>query len=386
MGCQICQEDGFFAAIILMACLHGILLASILLLSKQLRSRANICLAFVLLEMSIMLAYEFSYYVEFGKYIPLIFHFFPYYIVTIIPVGIFYFVIFLIQPEHKLNFREKLPFIAIGLDLLVDILFIPLYLFIENPEKLGIYEIYLDLLTQVIGLISSLILLPWALRRVKQYQTFLYANYSTTSGKSLAWLRNFLLWLAMLIMIWLISFIQQLANGIEAYIWTYEFVTLGLIISLFWAGYFVILKSNWFQIVPFDHTEKAPGSEGKLSVKTSQYHEKILALMKEESLYENPELTLDSLSKQLDISSGYVSRIINEKEGKNFFEFVNTYRIEAVKERLMNPSFSHYSIMGIALECGFKSKSTFNAVFKKFTGYTPSAFKRSQQDSSSKVS
>ena len=85
---------------------------------------------------------------------------------------------------------------------------------------------------------------------------------------------------------------------------------------------------------------------------------------------------MDTLAEKMDLSNGYLSKIINQKEGKNFYEFINTYRIKAVKRNLNTPTYSHYSILGIGLEAGFKSKSTFNAVFKKMTGMTPSAYKK----------
>ena len=82
------------------------------------------------------------------------------------------------------------------------------------------------------------------------------------------------------------------------------------------------------------------------------------------------------LAAKMKLSNGYLSQIINQKEGKNFFDFINGYRVEEVKRNLANPNFDHFSILGIGLEAGFKSKSTFNAVFKKMTGHTPTAYKR----------
>ncbi|MBV6655045.1 MAG: AraC family transcriptional regulator, partial [Mameliella sp.] len=70
-----------------------------------------------------------------------------------------------------------------------------------------------------------------------------------------------------------------------------------------------------------------------------------------------------------------LSAIINSCLGKNFHDFVNEYRIEEVKRRILDPAYDHWSLLGIALDCGFNSKSTFNRIFKKFTGYTPRAFK-----------
>ena len=101
--------------------------------------------------------------------------------------------------------------------------------------------------------------------------------------------------------------------------------------------------------------------------------------MEEEHLYRDATLDMEMLSGRLELSKGYVSQIINQKEGKNFFEFINHYRVNDVKSKIGNTKFKHLSLLGIALEAGFSSKSTFNAAFKKITGLTPSAFQKQQQ-------
>ena len=96
--------------------------------------------------------------------------------------------------------------------------------------------------------------------------------------------------------------------------------------------------------------------------------------------YLKPNLNLNDFAKQAGIPSAQVSKILNSKYNQNFNEFINTFRIEEVKSKLNAPNYSHYSILGIALECGFNSKATFNRVFKNITGQSPSAFKKSQID------
>ena len=100
-------------------------------------------------------------------------------------------------------------------------------------------------------------------------------------------------------------------------------------------------------------------------------------LMKEEKLFLDQELDLKSLADKLKLSSGYLSQIINKYEQKNFFDFINGYRVEEVKSKIPDPAYQHLSLLGIAFESGFKSKSTFNLAFKKHTGMTPSGFKKS---------
>jgi AraC-like DNA-binding protein len=67
--------------------------------------------------------------------------------------------------------------------------------------------------------------------------------------------------------------------------------------------------------------------------------------------------------------------VINEHFKLNFFDFVNQYRVEAFKERIVNPKYGNFSLLGVAFECGFNSKSAFNRIFKKSTGLTPSQYK-----------
>jgi AraC-like DNA-binding protein len=99
--------------------------------------------------------------------------------------------------------------------------------------------------------------------------------------------------------------------------------------------------------------------------------------METEKPHLNENLTLGELANNLEILPNNLSRLINEEFGKNFHEFVNAYRIDEVKKSLADPKFAHYSLLGIAFECGFNSKSTFNSVFKQLTGKTPSAYRKS---------
>lgn len=72
-----------------------------------------------------------------------------------------------------------------------------------------------------------------------------------------------------------------------------------------------------------------------------------------------------------------ISQSINREEGVGFNDFVNQYRVEDVKEKLSDPSFTHLTMLGIAESAGFKSGSVFNTAFKKYTGTTPSKYKKS---------
>jgi AraC-like DNA-binding protein len=106
------------------------------------------------------------------------------------------------------------------------------------------------------------------------------------------------------------------------------------------------------------------------------WRDKLLALMAAEQPWLEPELTLAELAQRLRLHPAQLSKIINLGCGQNFSDFVNRYRVEEAQRKLADPRFAHYSLVGVALESGFNSKSTFNRVFKKITGQVPGELAR----------
>jgi AraC-like DNA-binding protein len=105
-----------------------------------------------------------------------------------------------------------------------------------------------------------------------------------------------------------------------------------------------------------------------------QLQNRLDALMREQKPWLEPNLNLNELAVQMDLNSVQLSHLINKGFGQNFNDFVNAYRVEAVKESMMDSKKQHLSILGHAYECGFNSKATFNRAFKKLTGTAPSTF------------
>jgi AraC-like DNA-binding protein len=113
--------------------------------------------------------------------------------------------------------------------------------------------------------------------------------------------------------------------------------------------------------------------------RADDYVKRLLSVMENERPYTDGKLTLPKLAKRLSMSSHHLSQILNERVKQNFFDFVNSYRIEEAKRKLVEPATRHYSILGIAEEVGFNSKSAFNNAFKKHTNMTPTEFKKRVQ-------
>ena len=112
------------------------------------------------------------------------------------------------------------------------------------------------------------------------------------------------------------------------------------------------------------------------SERAEAYLKKLLGLMERERPYIDGSLTLSKLAAKLSVPPHHLSQIINERLNQNFFDFVNSYRVEEAKRQLLDDTKKHYSLLAIAEEVGFNSKSAFNAAFRKQTNTTPSDFRK----------
>jgi len=107
--------------------------------------------------------------------------------------------------------------------------------------------------------------------------------------------------------------------------------------------------------------------------KAHQINEKLLKTMEDKNIYLEPDLSLNKLAEIMQVKPNYLSQVINQYHKQNFFEFINTYRIQEAKYLLRETSLK---IEAVAYDSGFNSLSTFNSVFKKMTGSTPSKYRK----------
>jgi AraC-like DNA-binding protein len=110
--------------------------------------------------------------------------------------------------------------------------------------------------------------------------------------------------------------------------------------------------------------------------RAERHLKRLLEVMEREKPYTDGELTVQKLAESLSIPAQHLSQLINERLNQSFTEFINTYRVEEAKRRLLDARKRHYSILAIAEEVGFNSKSAFNAVFKRHANMTPSEFRK----------
>ncbi|WP_299533849.1 helix-turn-helix domain-containing protein [Ulvibacterium sp.] len=160
-------------------------------------------------------------------------------------------------------------------------------------------------------------------------------------------------------------------------------ITLSLMLIAF--GFYGFRQTAVFSDVDFGvasdsnstTSEKASYSKsGLTSEKIEVLANQLSSYMAQEKPFLNEDLNLTRLAEEIQISPPHLSQVINQYFQKNFYDFINQYRVEEAKKRLLSPDYRHLSILGLAFDCGFKSKSSFNRYFKKYTGTAPSEFKK----------
>jgi len=284
---------------------------------------------------------------------------------------------------QRLNLVHLIPFVLFNL-----------YIFISsfNPDisrKLNIEYVapgsntpilfsFFLIMTALSGTVYFLL----TFRLFKKLDINIFHNFSNIANIDLYWIRKLILvfgivWTALIS----VTVVHHVFN-----MFSMVFCTDGLFLSLsvfvILIGYFGLKQKVIFSA----ENNIIEGDSGKIQTKYSgsrltdseakQHAGNLADHMKSAKLYLNPDLSLSQLAADLNISVHYLSQVINEQFNLNFFDFVNGYRVEAFKEKIKDPEYRNYSLLGIAFECGFNSKSAFNRIFKQATGLTPSQYKK----------
>jgi len=211
-----------------------------------------------------------------------------------------------------------------------------------------------------------------------QYQSWLKQRYSNLEHKSLRWLQLPIIIYALFWIGW--NFFVEVDKyffdkSLKEYYILPTFV--GLAIVTCWIGFKGYLKTQ-------KETSGYASQKSKptLDDLNPDLAKQLTELMEKKKPYLNSDLDLNTLAELLEVSPKQVSQTINRSFSKNFYEYVNSYRIEAFKELVAQPENKKLTLLGLAFECGFNSKSTFNNVFKKATGTTPSQYAKQLKNKS----
>ena len=217
------------------------------------------------------------------------------------------------------------------------------------------------------------------LRTVFGYQRKLQNLYSSLERINLHWVVSLL---ALISLHWVFVVSRSTLSLLNAQVGNFTSIMDLFSITIFLVFTTILVFKGLQQLKIFSGIEgnRKYANSGLPQSDIQRYIEKLKNFMETQKPYLTPQLTIDDLSEKLSIPSWHLSRVINTSFHQNFFNFINNYRIEEAKRLMREPTSNDMTILEILYEVGFNSKSTFNDVFKKQTGMTPSEFKKSNQN------
>jgi AraC-like DNA-binding protein len=232
----------------------------------------------------------------------------------------------------------------------------------------------------------------WILHR---YEQDIKSIFSDIDKIHLHWLRNITIIIFAAASFFLIeTVIYMLGFSISQ---TFTLTSIVVAASVYAMGYLALFKSAIFLkpevSVPISKINELGASSENVLEKYAKsglsnqmaddYLARLERIMQDEKSFLISDLTLTQLAEKLDISPHNLSEILNTRTQKNFFDYVNHFRVEAAKKELVAPDSQHFKILAIAFNSGFNSKTSFNTIFKKYTGQTPSQFRQATLSHSS---
>ncbi len=344
--------------VIIAGALHGFFLAFIILYNA--RSSVNKTLAFhlflfgfIIMVPELLRTFPKYFAHLLGTIFPLFFLFGP---------SLYLYVRMRVNNSKNIrrsDFLHGIPFV------LATLLMLPTYL-----QSSSIKIEFIDAISTKEGRLPILWIVGWTLELI-HIIIYLIACTNTLkriSHKPVSWLSvivkaNLAVW--SIYLVWLIFTIAVDDKSI----YSLPYYTFGLFISIlvYSVGYKAILDKNVLK-------ENSAYVKSHLTdeVETESLQKKLLKLVEEDKIHHNPEISLLSLSESLLTSPNKLSELLNKKMGQNFNDFINCYRVRDAKKSLRDND--DLTIIEIAYDVGFQSKSTFNKSFKKFTNMTPTEF------------
>ena len=294
----------------------------------------------------------------------------------LIPPLIFLYVRALISGKSKFGKAMLWHFVPAGICLLY---YLPLY-FRSRESKLeymlSAYQNYPPLEWRVrstLIFIQSIIYLSLSIYLVVSRSRRVGKQSSRAEKSNLFWAKSFII---VVFICWGAATLRFFF-AYDARAWTMLVVPVSLSLWMYVMGYVTLRQA---EAVAGVVDEELPSKKYEKSTLTperaEEYLKRILEIMEKQKPYREGDLTLHKLAREMSISTHHLSQIINERLNQNFFDFVNTHRIEEAKRMLVDPGKKHYSILAIAEEVGFNSKSAFNTAFTKHANMTPSEFRK----------
>ena len=267
-------------------------------------------------------------------------------------------------------------------------------LFISIPILIGMVNKGYEL-TYIISLESYLLFIIvysygyciYTYQKLVRFQKLVKLNYSSLENRDLNWIKHLLLGTIGILTIDIVTSIYEAFAGDMG--WNIGFITvIPIVFLVMYLGYYglsqskILLPNFLFETKEGVTNEGSANSKNKITkysydpAEMEKLQHKLNQLMREEKPFLDEDLTLASLANILEVPDKKLSTLLNQNMETSFYDYINSYRVEEVKKLLAKPDSNKYTLLAIAYDCGFKSKSSFNRIFKNNTRLAPSEYQK----------
>ena len=260
-------------------------------------------------------------------------------------------------------------------------------------QQIRSYDLVVSNILAVLSHTHGPAYLVWSLYVLRKHSKKLQNNFSFREGIDFKWLHNVLFGLGVVWFIVLVAGILEYLSGGKLRSLGDDAIFIAVTLVVFFLGYFGIKQRAIYDQIPADlhlvESNSTPdGSQkehkryersGLKKEEAEKYIKELLQYMEDKEPWLNSKLNLKDVADHLNLSVHHLSQIINEQLGKTFFDFVNEYRVKEVKKLIEESKHEQFTLLAIAHQSGFNSKSSFNSIFKRLTKVTPSEYIKSLQ-------
>ena len=260
------------------------------------------------------------------------------------------------------------------------VLNVPLYV-MDTQAKIAFVDTLLsgrlafrpaDVLFNIVQIVITVVYFTVAMIQISKAKVRLETvPYVVSVGERIHWLNTLLFFFMSYVACIIILLVYLVVKG--RFIPEANYIyTLASSAILYMLGFRLILNP---ELVNPDFLKKYQNAKHVSDEDQARYLAKLYDLTDNEKLFLDPALKLTDVAARIGIPPHQLSKLINERCGKSFAEFINEKRVQEFIRRMNDDQYRNLSLLGIALDVGFNSKSSFNLIFKKVTGHTPSEFK-----------
>jgi len=349
----------------------GLTFALLLWFTKRINPTANRFLALALATVVLWIAAVLGTNLRLGTYFPR-WSWLPLQFSLILGPLLYFYVLKITRPEYKFRWKDLLHFTPLLVQQGA------LVLEIKESIKTGAatYETItfqqLNPVLQLFAFISVVTYLFWSFKLIERfYQQLKFNGLSDRYRYELRWLHRLLTGFSLLWLLWIpFTVADYFYYHHQAGLYGYYPLYLLLAITLIWIAVKALFRPEAARA-----GQELPVFKPLSPAALKQKGVWLKKAMEAGLYYQDPELSLSSLAETLDVQPRDLSRIINTALGKNFNDFVNEYRVRDVSRKMQDPAYERITLLGMALDAGFNSKSTFNRTFRQMTGKSPVEYK-----------